>query len=121
MAKAANVFRKATVELLLIQLLAIEKTIGVVVKSYRDYSSATNPSKTQAEVAGATATNQPTISALENGKKIPLDPLLSNILSHVGLPPAPTPPNPGPQALLLLLQYIRDQRDNLKQLSKHFP
>ncbi|HMN14044.1 MAG TPA: helix-turn-helix transcriptional regulator [Bellilinea sp.] len=119
MAKAANVFRKATVELLLIQLSAIEKTAGVVVKSYRDYSSATNPSKTQAQLAAAAGTNQPTISALENGKKIPPDPLLTNILTNVGLPPAPA--TPGPLALAELLRYIRDQRENLKQLSKHFP
>jgi|EndMetStandDraft_8_1072994.scaffolds.fasta_scaffold22826_4 hypothetical protein len=119
MAKAANVFRKATVELLLIQLSAIEKTAGVVVKSYRDYSSTTNPSKTQAQVATASGTSQPVISALENGRKIPPDPLLANILTNVGLPPAAAAP--GPLALAELLRYIRDQRENLKQLSRHFP
>ena len=117
MAKAANVFRKATVELLLIQLAALEKTIGVVLKCYRDYESPGKPSKKQPEVASSAKTHQPVVSGLENGKSVPSDAVLKRIMVNVGLDPA----IPAPNALYELLRYIRDQKEHLKALSRHFP
>ena len=117
MAKAANVFRKATVELLMIQLTAIGKTAGVVLKCYRDYESPAKPSKNQTEVANAASTHQSVVSGLENARSIPADPVLKGIMAQIGLNPTSGPP----EALYKLLRFIRDHRNDLKGLSKHFP
>ena len=117
MAAGANVFRLTAAEALHSQAIAAMKLSGIVIKSYRDYASPTHPSMTQAQVATAAATNQPTISDLERGKKIPNNAVLTAIMNSIGLNIAA----PEPLALFNVLVALRDNMDNLAKLKKHKP
>jgi DNA-binding XRE family transcriptional regulator len=93
------------------------RNAGVLIKSYRDYTSPGNPSMTQAELAAEAGTTQPVVSNLERGKEVPNDTVLANILTAVRLPPT----CPEGKAVYDTLRTIRDTQDAVKQLPKHKP
>lgn len=117
MATAANSFRLTAAEIFQTNQTQQLRNAGVLIKSYRDYTSSGNPSMTQAEVATAAGTTQPVVSNLERGKEVPNDAVLANILTAVRLPPT----CPEGKAVYDTLRTIRDTQDAVKQLPKHKP
>ncbi|HBM63100.1 MAG TPA: hypothetical protein DD418_04325 [Pseudomonas sp.] len=93
------------------------RTAGVLIKSYRDYTSAGNPSKTQAKVATEAGTKQSVVSDLERGKKVPKDLVLEKILDSVKLPITCA----EGKAVFETLKTIRDTQDSVEKLPKHKP
>lgn len=117
MATAANSFRLTAAEIFQTNQTQQLRNAGVLIKSYRDYTSSGNPSMTQAEVAVAAGTTQPVVSNLERGKEVPNDTILTNILTAVRLPPT----CPEGKAVYETLRTIRDTQEDVKLLPKHKP
>jgi ribosome-binding protein aMBF1 (putative translation factor) len=117
MASAANSFRLTAAEMFEAQQAQQLRTAGVLLKSYRDYSSATKASMTQKDLATAAKTDQSVISDLERGKKVPTDKVLKNILTAVNLPVS----TKEGSALYENLRTIRDTSANIKLIRKHKP
>lgn len=117
MATAANSFRLTAAEMFEAQQTQQLRAAGVLIKSYRDYTSSGNPSMTQTEVANAASTKQSVVSNLERGKQVPSDTVLKNILKVVRLPVT----SPEGKAMYENLRTIRDTRTAVKGLAKHKP
>ena len=117
MATAANSFRLTAAEMFEAQQTQQLRAAGVLIKSYRDYTSSGNPSMTQTEVANAANTKQSVVSNLERGKQVPSDAVLRNILGVVRLPVT----SPEGRAMYETLRTIRNTRNGVKGLAKHKP
>lgn len=117
MATAANSFRLTAAEMFQAQQEQQLRSAGVLIKSYRDYTSPGNPSATQTEIAATAGTKQSVVSDLERGKKVPVNKILSGILTAVGLDTA----KPEGKAVFETLCTIRNTQDDIKKLPKHKP
>ncbi len=117
MATAANSFRLTAAEMFQAQQDQQLRSAGVLIKSYRDYTSSNNPSLTQGQVATQAGTKQSVVSDLERGKKVPKDVILSSVLKAVGLDTA----SPEGKAVFDNLRTIRDTQADIKKLRKHKP
>jgi DNA-binding XRE family transcriptional regulator len=118
MAEKANVFRKATAELLHQELSAMRITVGIMIKAYRAYKRPGKPSGyTQDEIAQATDVAQPQLSLLENGKAILPDPQLQCVLTQCGFD---VTESPG-QDVLELLKLLRDRQPKIAGVIKDKP
>lgn len=120
MAQTANVNRLATARVLITAVDQLKACAGLTVQTHRAYESPARGGKglTQTEVAnkaGGGAT-QGIVSNLENGKSIPADPMLANILSASGFDMAGSG-----ASLLALLQTIRDHEGNLAGIEDDQP
>ena len=117
MATTANSFRLTAAEMFQIQQEQQLRSAGVLIKSYRDFTSPGNPSATQTDIANQAKTKQSVVSDLERGKKVPNDTILQNILTAVGLDTT----KPEGNAVFQNLRTIRDTQADIKKLPKHKP
>lgn len=120
MAVVSNVNRKATAEAVVQSVALLKRIVGLSIQTHRAFESPGREGKgrTQQDVASQANTQQSVVSKLENGKLIPANKLLSNILREAGYNMA----GPGGgTALLRILQAIRDNEANLKKTVKEQP
>jgi len=120
MANVSNVNRQATARTLESALETLKDVAGLVLQTHRAYESAARGGRglRQDEVASTAGTNQTAISNLEQGKSIPPDPTLSQILAACGLNMAA---GEGGHALLQVLRVVRDEQANIKKIAKQKP
>jgi len=118
MAEQANAPRKASAELLAIQIHALKLTCGLVAKATRAYKTlAKSESLTQEAVATASSLAQPQVSDFENGKFIPSNAELDKLLTACGFDLN----LPGGKSYRDLLKFLRDSAEDLKELPKELP
>jgi predicted transcriptional regulator len=117
MVTTANSFRLTAAEMFQAQQEQQLRSAGVLIKSYRDFTSSGNPSATQTDIATKAKTKQSVVSDLERGKKVPNDAILQGILTAVGLDTK----KPAGKAVFENLRTIRDTQDDIKKLPKHKP
>ena len=117
MAKTANSFRLTAAEIFQMQQAQQLRMAGVLIKSYRDFTSSGNPSATQKDIALKAKTKQSVVSDLERGKKVPTDAILNGILKAVGLDTG----KPEGKAVFNTIRAIRDTQDDIKKLPAHTP
>ncbi len=112
MANVSNVNRQATARALASALETLKDVAGLVVQTHRAYESASRNGQGLTQDAVATQANcsQPTISNLEQGKTVPCDPMLSDILAACGLNMSA---GHGGAGLLALLQLVRDHQNEI--------
>lgn len=122
MAIISNVNRQASAKAIIQQVETLKTIAGLAIQTHRAYESPSRNGKglKQQDVVNlaGSGVHQPTVSSLENGKNIPGDPALKNILDAVGFN---TTANSGGAALLAILRAIRDNQSNLSKLKAEKP
>jgi hypothetical protein len=115
MAGDANSPRLGTARLLQQEVAALKLTCGILVKTTRAYKRPGKP--TGLRQPDCKALSQAALSNLELGKSIPGDPKLASILTEVGFDPGLA----STQALLALMQFLRDHAKDIKALEDDEP
>lgn len=120
MADVGNVNRQATARALSSVVTTAKRIAGLVIQTHRVYES---PSRTgkglqQKDVAKTAQCSNGTVSDLEQGKSIPKDLTLRRILKASGFDMAT---GHGGDALLKVLQAIRDGEKAISNIEKELP
>jgi transcriptional regulator with XRE-family HTH domain len=100
------------------QLHALQLTAGILIKSTRSYKRPGTPDGLrQADVAMSSGKAQGEISRFENGTLLFPDPTLRLLLQKYGFDMTA----PGGTALLRLLQFLRDEGENIAKIENEKP
>jgi hypothetical protein len=117
MAKDANAPRLAAAKLLNVQLDAVRRCAGMLVKATRSYKRPGKQDGLRQQDVVASGLNQGEISKFENGGKVPAKEKLQETLKECGFHVDAE----GGQAFLALLSFLRDHGNNIKRIEKEMP
>jgi DNA-binding XRE family transcriptional regulator len=120
MADVGNVNRQATARALFSAVTTARCIAGLVIQTHRVYESSSRTGKglQQKDIAKIAKCSNGTVSNLERGTSIPKDPTLQRILKASGFDMVT---GHGGDALLKVLQAIRDGQKAVSNIEKELP